>query len=242
MAETGADGPGEPPSLGYAAPGLINAPEPVDPVAAKAMRCSMLFFLTPIPCGLAVYYGVRGFRRARRRAVPGEFQGAAAVFLGVVGLIAWVVVPYGVVQVRRATAQIHCQSNLRDLGSALNMYAQQNGGIYPQRLQDILSLKVPPGELVCPSSGIPDPPPGATAVPTSYVFLAAGMPANGFKSADVIVFEVSAHPSGKVAVLYGDGHGMLLRPDQVAAEAQKTLDKVASMRAATRSATTRPGV
>jgi hypothetical protein len=68
------------------------------------------------------------------------------------------------------------------------------------------------------------------------------MPAKRFGSADMIAFEVSAHPSGKVAVLYGDGHGMLLRPDEAAAEAQKTLEKAASMRVATRPAATRPRV
>lgn len=229
--------------LSYAEPSLRNKAEPLDPVVVRAVGWACAFFLTPIPCVLAIVYGVAGIRRTRELKTRGYAHAWVAVVVGVAGIIGWIWATKVAIDIRRAIQQAVCMSNEREIEMNLLLYAEQNQGFYPARLRDLLALKMSPGVLACPASGLPTPAAtGAAGVPTSYVLLAPGMPAKAFGPSDVVLVELSAHPTGRVAVAYGDGHVDMLTVDAAAAEAQKTLDKIASMRAATRPAATRPGV
>src|SRR5207245_2866626 len=81
--------------------------------------------------------------------------------------------------------EVKCASNLRQLGQACLLYASENGGQYPGRLEDVLRTQdVTPTLFLCPSSSDtpapgPDPETQASGLTTgghcSYLYFGRGM-------------------------------------------------------------------
>ena len=113
--------------------------------------------------------------------------------------------------------RVKCQSNLREIGQGLLLYANDHGGRYPQRLDELISTAdISPQVFVCPSSNDQ----WATGQTTqqivadfgkagrcSYVFLAAGMNSASVPANFVVAYEpVDDHEKEGANFLFGDGH------------------------------------
>lgn len=110
----------------------------------------------------------------------------------------------------------HCARNLREIGGAVRQYAAQNGGAYPQRLDQLVaSGMLPPEYLVCQASrdtvaAGPNPQELAANVRKeghcSYVYVGAGLTNATVTPEHVIAFERRPHnDETKHYILYGDG-------------------------------------
>jgi hypothetical protein len=124
----------------------------------------------------------------------------------------------------RQTAQvIKCGSCLRQIGQALLLYAIDNGGAYPDRVEElVVSTDLGPEVFVCPSSDEERALAGATAQQTlanmyrepghcSYIYLGKGM-GTFSPSQSVVAFEPLGHHPPELShrvdgsnVLFGDG-------------------------------------
>jgi prepilin-type processing-associated H-X9-DG protein len=120
------------------------------------------------------------------------------------------------------TLRVKCLSQLRQIGSALALYAQQNNDVYPPRLVDLCNLRIPAKMLVCPTSKTEIAArEGATPQQTittilaggnhvSYVYLIGGMHTASLKPGAVAAYEAPGNHGSKSAgsgnVLFVDGH------------------------------------
>ena len=116
---------------------------------------------------------------------------------------------------RETANRVKCASNMRMIGQALLLYANQNHGAYPPKLEDLITSQLVDGEpFVCPSSG-------DTVAPGSGNAQAANLSAGGHLSyvyigqklspsspADqVLVYELpSNHNKDGGNFLFADGH------------------------------------
>jgi len=119
---------------------------------------------------------------------------------------------YGIAQA------VHSGSNLRELGGALYVYANDHAGHYPDHLGDLLiddptlrpELFVVPWGLATPvGSGTPKERAEQLQYGhCSYVYLGAGRTVKDIGAEDVLMFEADGlSPTGGIYCLYGDGHG-----------------------------------
>ena len=117
---------------------------------------------------------------------------------------------------REVANRVKCGSNLRQIGQAMLLYANEHNGAYPDTIGGLLEEDISVTAFVCPASN--DTPAVAGATPQasaanvqagghlSYVYLGKGMtntqPANA-----VLVYEpLTDHRNQGMNVLFGDGH------------------------------------
>jgi prepilin-type processing-associated H-X9-DG protein len=113
--------------------------------------------------------------------------------------------------------RVICQSNLRQIGQAILLYSDDNGGKYPNDLGALLTIEgFTTNILNCPSSN-DTPATGATtqAVESnltagghlSYIYLGKGMNAKTISADTVVAYEpLSNHGGDGSNMLFGDGH------------------------------------
>lgn len=131
-------------------------------------------------------------------------------------------------------ALVQCGSNMRQIGSAILLYSNENQGRYPDRLEQlILTQEISADLFVCPRTD-DDASRGQTTRAVadglaagghlSYVYVGAGLTVS-CDPATVVLYEPLANHAGEgMNVLFGDGHTEYLRP----AEAREILDRVAA--------------
>lgn len=113
--------------------------------------------------------------------------------------------------------QVKCANNLRQIGQAMAMYANDHVGHFPNRPEELLSTDVEPMIFVCPSTD-DAPATGATRREVgdmiascghlSYIYLGKGLISGKVGSLHVLAFEsirnhATDHPG--INVLFGDG-------------------------------------
>jgi len=198
--------------------GFALAPIALLLLAAGWQNSLLLGLALPCPF-LAVGLGIVAFRRAVPPNVPHRRRAIAALCIGgselLLLLMAIIILPRMGASPERAN-RVKCASNLRQIGQAIFLYANDNAGRFPQRLDQFLA----DGSLeayvfVCPSSN-DDWATGPTkaailadfAKPDhcSYFYLGAGLTTT--VSADyVLAYELPKnHDWEGFNVLYGDGH------------------------------------
>ena len=131
--------------------------------------------------------------------------------IGVIALLVSILLPPRSVPIGRSK----CASNLRQIGEGIRVYAKQNGGRLPGRLDQLITdADVNAEVFVCPCND-DDKATGATMQEIvadfgkpgrcSYVYLGAGM-TPGVKGDVVVVYEnFDNHEKEGMNVLYGDG-------------------------------------
>ena len=201
-----------------------------NPLAIVSMICGCLLCVPFIGIA-AVITGALGMRKARDPAVTGKGLAIAGLVLGILNLLGWgayigliaaIMVP-SMGMARQTANQAKCASQMRAIASAVLLYGNENGGAYPESIQQIyLTQDVTPEIFVCPSSGDTKAT-GATPAEIakvltvgghlSYVYLGAGM--NQHASAKtVIAYEpLSNHGTGS-HFLFGDGSVQFLLANQ----------------------------
>lgn len=111
-----------------------------------------------------------------------------------------------------------CKSNLRQIGLAIRMYANDNHDAFPASLGDVLlTQEITSDVFVCPASNdqravAPTTQQSAALLLApnghhcSYFYVGDGLTEQTVKDHDVIAFELPANHGGMVNVLFGDMH------------------------------------
>jgi len=148
--------------------------------------------------------------------------------IGVVHQTAWLAtspVPLIDEQGRETVNRIRCASNLRQIGQALQRYADDNGGHYPG---DFLTLSLnedlPSMIFVCPSSN--DEPAGVTTQEVtdnfnkpnhcSYSFFGQGLSTPVASNRVIAAENLENHGGQGMNILFGDGHVEFENKDEAA--------------------------
>lgn len=130
-------------------------------------------------------------------------------------------------QGREPTNRLRCGRNLRQIGYAIQAYADRNGGRYPDGLDQVLRTQdITPNQFVCPSSN-DEPAPGRTEEEVaanllkpghcSYIYLGKGLSQPVAADRVVAVEPLEHHDDRGMNVLYCDGRAEWL--DRPRAEA-----------------------
>ncbi len=135
----------------------------------------------------------------------------ALAIIAVATVLLWVVIgPGGHSHSREKANQIKCASNLRQIGQSMQLYAQDNGGLFPPNLQTLAGTQ-PIGldAMVCPSS--PDTKPPNTASigsPSgcSYIYVGADLTSKADPDCILALEDPDNHGLTGGNVLFADGH------------------------------------
>jgi prepilin-type processing-associated H-X9-DG protein len=128
---------------------------------------------------------------------------------------------------REMAQRVHCAAQMRSLGQAIQMYASENGGQYPDTIDKLMTTQdVTPEVFVCPSSK-DTPATGATPQAQaanltagghlSYVYVGKGMSTptgtgaanvtTAMLASTVVAYEpLTNHSNAGINVLFADGH------------------------------------
>lgn len=111
--------------------------------------------------------------------------------------------------------RVKCQSNMRQIGLAITMYANEHGGKFPDSLHEILATEdITPEVFVCPESNDTraiGPTTQATldefdhAGQCSYIYLGKGL-TNQCDPMTPVLYEPMSNHHGGLNVLLADGH------------------------------------
>jgi len=159
-------------------------------------------------------------RRDRDTGLRRRRQTALGIWGGLLGLtaplLAYAATPR-LVTCRETPPRAKCASNLRQIGQAAWLYANENGGRLPDDMADFFTQDLVPGVFVCPATN--DAP--AIAAPTtqatganveapghcSYVYLGKYWMSDELTPHVVLAYEPLKNHQGRgMNVLYGDGH------------------------------------
>jgi prepilin-type processing-associated H-X9-DG protein len=212
-----------------------------NPLALASLICGCILCLPFVPGIAAVVTGAIGMRKTRDPAVSGRGFAIAGLVLGILNVVGWgayfglifaIMVPS--LGVARQTAnQVKCASNLRQIGLALLLYSNENGGAYPDTLDGIiLTQDITAGVFVCPSTShtaakgnTPQQVVGdmATGGHLSYVYVGKGL-TNQAAPRTVVAYEpITDHGTG-ANFLYADGSVTFLAK----AQAEQTIKQLES--------------
>jgi prepilin-type processing-associated H-X9-DG protein len=122
-------------------------------------------------------------------------------------------------RMRIAAKRNTCMANLKKIGSAVDLYAYSNYGMFPEGFgRLIVAQQLPPDALICPD-GTETPAGGATPQAqaedlargrhASYFYTGKGLNKRsgaGAGSAAVVAYEPLTHHGDGVHVLFSDGH------------------------------------
>jgi hypothetical protein len=207
-----------------------------DALGTVTMACALLFplgvlFLIGLQGGkilglmvlslpfVGVVLGLIARRSEKRRGVTGWSAARAYLVLAgvevVVLLLISVIIPqFG--RSREPANRAKCASNLREIGMAVRLYANANGGRFPPDLETLLVTgDVVASTFVCPSSN-DDTAMGPTTQAViqelrsgqhhcSYVYVGAGLGSDTASGKHVVAYEpIANHQGNGMNVLYGD--------------------------------------
>jgi len=139
--------------------------------AIASLICGIFAFLIPvIPGLLAIFFGLFALQRMRiDDEENNDTVAMSGITIGVMGMLinGGVLLAYVIPTLRQhqeVHQQVRCQDNLHKIASAMRLYADQNEGHFPDRLESILaSGQLTADALVCPAASGDTVAPGATA-------------------------------------------------------------------------------
>jgi prepilin-type processing-associated H-X9-DG protein len=213
-----------PPVVSPGAPPAEYVPPPyrggsrVSRMALWSLICGILFFF-PLTALLAIIFGIIGLAKTNNPAVRGRGFAITGLVLGCVGLVFAIfsisILLPSLNRARETAHRVKCGANLRQIGQAMMLYANENRGQFPPTVNELLVTQdITPEVFVCPSSS-DTPATGINAQQAivniaagghqSYIYLGKG--GNSAVGRDVVLaYEpLSTHKVGFNA-LFGDGH------------------------------------
>ena len=169
---------------------------------------------------LAIIFGALGLGKTKEPGVGGKGKSIAGIILGGVGillvplvLMIAIMLP-ALTRARETANRIKCGSNMRQIGQAMLLYANENGNVYPATVGPLLLTQdISPTVFLCPStndslpSGTPQQQVAAidSGQAGSYLYFGKGLTASA--GADtVLLTEPPTNHGGGGEVLFGDGH------------------------------------
>jgi prepilin-type processing-associated H-X9-DG protein len=215
--------PGPPPPgvapIGYSGPQYGQPQQQGNGLAVASLVIGILGFCLPIGF-IAIVLGALGMKKTRDPRVGGKGMAIAGLVLGIVSTM-FVLLQVSILlpalnRAREQGNRVKCASNLRQIGLAVQMYANSNKGNFPPDLPTLVkSQGVGGNTLVCPSTNQTP----ASGTPSfqlgkdlSYVYVGKGR--NFTAQSDVVIaYEPpSDHTPGLTGagsggnVLFADGH------------------------------------
>ena len=183
----------------------------------------LIFFVPWLAFGaLAVAFTVADVRRARRAGISNGWAGRGATVLLLVALALGALIASGRIfgedHHNHTRRQTRCASNLKQIGLGMLLYANANGGRYPQTVDQLIRFHGADMEaqlFCCPaSSDTPAAGPTTQAVAAdlltgghlSYVYLGNGFGPDAPVDAVLAYEPPGRHGGGGINVLFGDGH------------------------------------
>jgi len=228
----------QPPS-GAPIPGQMDYARPMatpktDGWSIASLVCGCLVCVPLVPGLLATIFGIIGITRTSSPAVKGRGFAIAGLVLGVLNLLFIPVLMISILlpslnRARETANRVKCASNMRQIGQALLLYANENRGDYPPDLETLLLTQDIGADVFCCPSSNDEIAPGATVEDQatnlsagghlSYVYL--GSEDGSSTSAEQIVLyePITNHGGDGGNALFGDGHVEFLNKQML----QKTL-------------------
>jgi prepilin-type processing-associated H-X9-DG protein len=180
---------------------------------AIASLVSGLFGCLFIPGIVAIVTGIIGLNNTRDPRVGGKGMAITGIVLGGVfmlfgPLMISILLP-SLNRAREQANRIKCASNMRQIGQAIQIYANENKGQFPPDLDTLLKQGDLTSEVfICPSSSDERAPDGTSltvAGHLSFVYV----PGQNYKAGaySVLLYEpLTNHNNDGINVLFGDGH------------------------------------
>ena len=139
----------------------------------------------------------------------------AAVIVGIILLLISILLP-SLCRAREPANRVKCSSNVRQIGQAILLYANDNGGNYPDMLEQVLATQDITAEcFVCPSSN-DEKAPGDTPQEMaknlsaghhlSYIYLGKALTTHSPPETPVLYEPIDNHDNDGSNVLFVDGH------------------------------------
>jgi prepilin-type processing-associated H-X9-DG protein len=225
------------PPVGYAG-GQPGGPVGSSGAAIAALILGIVGMCVPLLGVGAIICGAVGMSKTSKDPrLGGRGMAIAGLVLGIVGtlfscgIIPSILLP-SLNRARETANRVKCASNLKQIGSAILLYSNENRGAYPPDLKTALATQdITSDVFVCPSSN-DTPAPGAdnklqaanlgAGGHLSYVYVGAGLTNSASPDAVVVYEPTSNHNADGMNVLYGDGHVAFLPKVQ----AQHVLDEL----------------
>jgi len=168
----------------------------------------VLGILGLISCGVltipAVICGLIAFLRIHRANgnLTGGRQVIAGLVMAAIGLLLGLMIPpQGIA--REKARRANCLSNMKQIGLAIEMYADGHDGKIPQKFDDLRPYTSLDKRLICPSAK-------DTNTPSYQILLGGKKWDSPETSNSVVVAEWPFNHRGKHHVLFGDGRIELL--------------------------------
>ncbi|HEY7088926.1 MAG TPA: H-X9-DG-CTERM domain-containing protein, partial [Tepidisphaeraceae bacterium] len=192
----------------------VNSPEVVLPTYQDLMP-------QLAPMGCVSWAEPDGFHMRSVCPFPGSqvLAGSQGAFSPVIGsaFMASVMLP-SLSRARETANRVKCASNMRQIGQAMLLYANEHKGAYPATMGELLQEEITPNCFLCPTRGTNVPPQIDLAEPaikagwvdssSDYVYVAAGKNVNMKNLAEsVVLYERPGdHGGDGINMLFGDGH------------------------------------
>jgi predicted Zn finger-like uncharacterized protein/prepilin-type processing-associated H-X9-DG protein len=211
------------PPVAYATP-MYGGPLKSNGLAIASFAIALCGLFIPVLPGIAaIVLGILGIKKTRDPSVGGKGLAIAGISVGgttlvlsacMLPLMISIMLP-SLNRARETANRVKCASNMRQIGQALLLYANDNQGQFPPKLADLLLAgNITPSVFVCPDSN-DTPSPGATPAAQAAALSSGGHESYVYipnlstsASADTIVLyePLSDHNGAGMNVLFGDGH------------------------------------
>ncbi len=207
----------QPPTMEYATP---QGPPRANGFAIASLVLSLTACVVPvIGALLGIAFGIVGLVKAREPGVGGKGLSIAGVVIGslnvlVVPLLLIAILLPGLNKAYETANRIKCASNMRQIGQAMLLYANENQNVYPDSFGPLLETQdITARVFLCPSTT--DKAPTGTSQQVvaaidsgtagSYLYFGKGLDPSAGPTTVLVTEPVSNHTNGG-NVLYGDGH------------------------------------
>jgi prepilin-type processing-associated H-X9-DG protein len=207
-------------TIGYSGPPIGQPTSQANGLAIASLVVGIVSMCVPLIGIVAIVLGALGMKKTKDPQVGGRGMAIAGLVLGIVGtlfsLLSVSILLPSSNRAREQANRVKCASNLRQIGLAVQLYANANKGNFPPDLPTLFKAGgLPSGAFVCPSTNH-TPAAGTPAFQLgkdlSYVYIGQGM--NFRTQSDVIVaYEPPPnHTPGQTGqstggnMLFADGH------------------------------------
>jgi prepilin-type processing-associated H-X9-DG protein len=214
-------GQAPPPHVPYGTPAAYQqtpygaGPQQTNGWAITSLVTGCIGLLVPIIPGLiAVITGIIGLKKTKDPRVGGKGLAIAGLSIGAASLVlSTCMVSILLPSLNRAREQanrIKCASNMRQIGQAIMIYANENRGAFPADLDVVLKNgDVTSIVFVCPASSDTAAPAGSTLASgphSSYVYVGQGLTYTAASNVVVLYEPLTTHRNDGTNVLFADGH------------------------------------